>query len=139
MYSFRVIAGVVCSACFGLAAFTCPDPTRQPPFAMTPTEQAMWEEWAKAATSPDPQQAVQDWAGRYKIRLTNQSVLDVTRTVTDGRLSPPSLKLTSISLQRSMVNGVLLPPLEEVEGEPVAAPAWRQRHAAQSCGGCSWS
>ena len=134
MYTSRVIAGVVCFACFALAGFTsCPDATRQPPFQMTPQEQTMWEEWAKAATAPDPQQAVKDWAARYKIRLTNQTVMNVTRRVTDGQLSAPSLKITSIALQRTMVDGVLVPPLEEVEGEPVVEAGKKcQDHCASN-------
>ena len=47
------------------------DENRRPPFQMTASEQKAWEEWAQASTAANSEQAVQDWARRYKVGLTN--------------------------------------------------------------------
>lgn len=106
--------------------FGSADENRRPPFEVTPTERKMWEDWAQASIAPDPQQALQDWARRYKIKLTNQTVMSVTRAGSGGEFLPPVLELGSVMLERGFANGALLPIEEDLElGEAV--------EAAQSC------
>jgi hypothetical protein len=96
----------------------------RPPFEISPLEQKMWEDWAQASTAPNSHQALQDWARRYKLKLTNQTVMTVKMRGAGGQLSPPVLELASVILERHTVNGALLPIEEELEpGEPMEAQA----------------
>jgi hypothetical protein len=91
---------------------------------MTSTEQKVWKKGLQACKAPDPQQALIGWSRRYKVALTNETVVTVTRPVKGGRLSRPIVELANVRHTRTTVNGVVSPLGDYVApGDAVAKKA----------------